>query len=43
VRSRKDGSVFGEYGWTYTLVKTGDGWRITTIYGHDPSLAVTCL
>ena len=28
VRSRKDGSVFGEYGWTYTLVKTGDGWRI---------------
>jgi len=42
VRSRKDGSLFGEYGWTYTLVKTGEGWRVTSIYGHDPALAVTC-
>jgi len=42
VRSRKDGSVFGEYGWTYTLVKTTDGWRIVSIVGHDPALAVTC-
>ena len=42
VRSRKDGSVFGEYGWTYTLVKTADGWRIVSIVGHDTALAVTC-
>ena len=42
VRSRKDGSVFGEYGWTYTPVKTSNGWGIITIYGHDPALAVTC-
>ena len=42
VRSRKDGSMLGEYGWTYMVLKTPDGWRITSIYGHDPDLAVTC-
>lgn len=42
VRYRKDGDVFGEYGWTYTLVKTDDGWRITSIFGHDPSLVLRC-
>ena len=42
IRYRKDGSVFGEYGWTYTVVKTADGWRIVSIFGHDPNLAVHC-
>ena len=42
VRYRKDGSVFGEYGWTYTVVQTDDGWRIVSIFGHDPGLAVRC-
>ena len=42
IRYRKDGSVFGEYGWTYTVVKTADGWRIVSIFGHDPGLAVRC-
>ena len=42
VRYRKDGRVFGEYGWTYTVVRTDNGWRIVSIFGHDPSLAVRC-
>lgn len=42
VRYRTDGSVFGEYGWTYTVVRTDDGWRIVSIFGHDAALAVRC-
>ena len=42
VRYRKDGGVFGEYGWTYIVVRTDAGWRIVSIFGHDPGLAVRC-
>ena len=42
VRYRTDGSVFGEYGWTYTVVMTDGGWRIVSIFGHDPGVAVRC-
>ena len=41
-RHRRDGGLLGEYGWTYTLVATNDGWRIISIFGHDPALAVRC-
>jgi hypothetical protein len=37
-----DGKVMGEYGWTYTLIKGADGWRMVSIYSHDPSIALTC-
>jgi hypothetical protein len=37
-----DGKVMGEYGWTYTLIKGADGWRMVSIYSHDPSTALTC-
>lgn len=37
-----DGRVMGEFGWTYTLLKGPDGWRMVSIYGHDPSKALTC-
>ena len=42
IRRHRDGGLLGEYGWTYTLVMTGDGWRILTIAGHDPGVAVRC-
>ena len=42
VRRHRDGGLLGEYGWTYSLVKTGAGWRIVSIFGHDPALAVRC-
>ena len=42
VRYRREGGLLGEYGWTYSLVKTSDGWRIISIFGHDPALAVRC-
>ena len=42
VRRHRDGGLLGEYGWTYSLVKTPDGWRIVSIFGHDPALAVRC-
>lgn len=42
VRYTKDEDIFGEYGWTYTVLKTDDGWRIVSIVGHDPELAVRC-
>ena len=41
-RRLRDGGLLGEYGWTYTLVGTNDGWRIISIFGHDPALAVRC-
>jgi hypothetical protein len=37
-----DGRVMGEYGWTYTLIKDATGWRMVSIYSHDPSKALTC-
>jgi hypothetical protein len=42
VRYRTDGSELGEYGWTYTVVRTDEGWRIVSIFGHDPGVAVRC-
>lgn len=37
-----DGEVLGEYGWTYTLIKGAGGWRMVSIYSHDPAKALTC-
>ena len=37
-----DGRVMGEYGWTYTLLKGASGWRMVSIYSHDPNKALTC-
>ena len=42
VRYNRGGGLLGEYGWTYTVVMTDDGWRILSIFGHDPALAVRC-
>lgn len=42
IRYLKDGSVMGEFGWTYTLVKGANGWRMVSIYSHDPKTALTC-
>ena len=37
-----DGKVMGEYGWTYTLLKGSAGWKMVSIYSHDPGRALTC-
>ena len=37
-----DGSVMAEFGWTYTLLKNDSGWRMVSIYSHDPKKALTC-
>jgi hypothetical protein len=42
LRYLTDGKVMGEFGWTYTLVKGASGWRMVSIYSHDPKRAVTC-
>jgi hypothetical protein len=42
IRYLKDGGVMGEYGWTYTLLKGSEGWRMVSIYSHDPNKALTC-
>jgi hypothetical protein len=42
MRYLTDGKVMGEYGWTYTLIKGADGWRMVSIYSHDPNKALTC-
>ena len=43
VRYMADGSVMGEFGWTYTLLKNNEtGWRMVSIYSHDPKKALTC-
>jgi hypothetical protein len=42
VRYLTDGKVMGEYGWTYTLLRTPNGWRMVSIYSHDPGKALTC-
>jgi hypothetical protein len=42
VRYRKNGSVIGEYGVTYTLTRTGDGWRITAVIPHEPGRVLQC-
>lgn len=42
LRYLQDGSVMGEFGWTYTLVKGAAGWKMMAIYSHDPGKALTC-
>ena len=42
IRYLTDGNIMGEFGWTYTLLKTADGWRMVSIYSHDPKKALTC-
>ena len=42
VRYRKDGSVLGEGGGTYTLARTSDGWRIVAIVSHSPAKVLQC-
>jgi hypothetical protein len=42
VRYLKDGGVMGEFGWTYTLLKGPAGWKMVSIYSHDPDKALTC-
>ena len=42
IRYLTDGKVMAEFGWTYTLIKTQAGWRMVSIYSHDPSKALIC-
>jgi hypothetical protein len=42
MRYKTDGSVLGEFGWTYTLLKGANGWRMVSIYSHDPAKVLTC-
>jgi hypothetical protein len=42
VRYLTDGRVMGEYGWTYTLLRSDAGWRMVSIYSHDPNKALIC-
>ncbi len=42
IRYLTDGRVMGEFGWTYTLLKGADGWRMVSIYSHDANKALTC-
>ena len=42
IRYLTDGKVMGEFGWTYTLVKGTPGWRMVSIYTHDPNKVLTC-
>ena len=42
VRYLTDGSVMAEFGWTYTLLKNESGWKMVSIYSHDPKKALTC-
>ena len=42
IRYLTDGSVMAEFGWTYTLLKNESGWRMVSIYSHDPKKALTC-
>jgi len=42
IRYLTDGSVMAEFGWTYTLLKNESGWRMVSIYSHDPKKVLTC-
>ena len=43
MRYLADGKVMGEFGWTYTLIKNpSTGWRMVSIYSHDPGQALVC-
>ena len=42
IRYKSDGTRIGEYGGTYTLAKTPDGWRIVSIALHAPDRVIRC-
>jgi hypothetical protein len=42
MRYLADGKVMGEFCWTYTVLRTQNGWRMVSIYSHDPNKALTC-
>lgn len=42
LRYLKDDKVMAEFGWTYTLLKGANGWRMTAIFTHDPKKALVC-
>ncbi len=42
LRYLKDDKVMAEFGWTYTLLKGANGWRMTAIFTHDPNKALVC-
>ena len=42
IRYLTDGKVMAEFGWTYTLIKGPAGWKMVSIYSHDPGKALTC-
>jgi hypothetical protein len=42
IRYLTDGKVMAEFGWTYTLLKGTSGWKMVSIYSHDPSKALIC-
>lgn len=43
IRYLSNGNVMAEFGWTYTLLKGPAGWKMVSIYSHDPKTALTCL
>jgi hypothetical protein len=42
IRYLKEDKVMAEFGWTYTLLKGAEGWKMVSIYSHDPGKALTC-
>jgi len=42
IRYLTDGKVMAEFGWTYTLLKSPAGWRMVSIFTHDPDKVLTC-
>ncbi len=42
VRYRQDGSVLGEYGWTYVMTRTAQGWRIASALVHALDDVIRC-
>lgn len=42
IRYLSNGNVMGEFGWTYTLLKGPAGWKMVSIYTHNPKTALTC-
>ena len=42
IRYLKEDKAMAEFGWTYTLIKGADGWKMVSIYSHDPNKALTC-
>jgi len=42
IRYLQNGDVMAEFGWTYTLLKGQNGWKMVAIYSHDPKKALVC-